>query len=110
MIVVPVVSGALEVKALRSFEASGTTASATRRHIPEDGNLQKRRCEEHSFRTLLATLVGHSPASQLSSLSATHTSSPPNPRNLEHRMDFVQKNSEMEQAAARGRSGFMHVL
>ena len=39
MIVVPTVSGALGVKALRSFETSGTTASATLRHIPEDGNL-----------------------------------------------------------------------
>jgi hypothetical protein len=111
MIVVPIVLGALVVKALCASEASGTSNSATWRHIPEDGNLQKRRCEKRRFRTLLATLVGHSPASQPASLFATHTSSThPTPRNLDYRMDFVQKNSDMDQIAARGRSGFIHVL
>lgn len=67
------------MKALRSFETSGTTASATRRHIPEDGNLQKRRCEEDMFCKLLATLVGHGPASQPTSQPFRHTHKQPPP-------------------------------
>jgi hypothetical protein len=48
IIVVPTVSGALGVKALRSFETSGTTASATLRHIPEDGSLLYHECDGRS--------------------------------------------------------------
>ena len=61
-------------------------------------------------RTQVPHIICHSSRTQ-SSQPFRHThKQPPTSRNLDRRMGFVQKNSEMDQAAARGRSGFINVL